>query len=256
MSNQLRVGRKIIFNGAADQGYAMGYQANVDGKFNLAMVTFYDDFMGDLLADEWQPTVNLGGVCAINAAANGTVRLTSNTADDDKAELALGLNWYAQQACCMEARIKVDNITTVGINVGFSDAVAEADDQVAFEISAATIVDRCSDGVAFVFDTDATTDVWYMCNTKAGTQAGTAITGVAPVNATYEVFRIDLDTSGNATFWRNGVCVGAKAAAVTTTTALTPYIAVISRAGSASRNLDVDYVKAWQLRAESSSVVW
>jgi hypothetical protein len=231
-----------------------GQNPKILGNVSFSKVTLYDDFLGYALNDKlWLASVGSGGAVAYNAAANGTVRLTTNTADNDLAELASGLNWYGQQHVYFETRIKVDNITTVGIVAGLSDAVTEANDQVAFEINATTIVDRCTDGVAWVFDTDATTDKWYTVGTSNGTQVG-AITAHAPVNATYEVLGIELDGTV-ARYFRNGVGIATIANACRATTALTPYIAVISRAGSASRNLDIDYVKVWQDRLESSSVL-
>lgn len=243
MSQQVKVERDLVFAGAAN------YTDNIEGNPSTTKVVYYNDFL-TAGADETNDVAineSHGGSGAISAAVGGTYRLTTSTTDNDKAELALELCWEAAKACVMEARVKVDAITTVGMVVGFSDAKSEADNQVAFEISGATIVDRCTDGVAFCFDTDASNVYWYCCQTKAGTQTGTD-TSIAPVAATYEVLRVELDTSGNAVFYRNGVKVANIASAVTTTTDMTPYIAVISRAGTAARNMDVDYIKAWQNR--------
>jgi len=237
MPNQVKVQRTLDFEGAA------GYKANITGNPMSERVVYYQHFVGPGVDETNEVAVNEshGGSGAINVAAGGTYRLTSSTTDNDKTEVAGELVWYADYNCVMEARVKVDAITTVGMVVGFSDAKAEADNQVAFEINGATIVDRCTNGAAFAFDTDATSAVWYMCNTNAGTQAGTS-TGVAPVAATYEVFRVALDSSGNARFYRNGTPCGYKALAVATATALTWYVAEISRAGTAARNMDIDYV--------------
>lgn len=243
MSQQVTVERELVFKGVAD------HTDNVEGNICCEKHVYFNDFDGAAVDETNDVDVNEahGGSGAINAQDNGAYRLTTSTSDNDKCEVATGLYWKARNNCVMEARVKVDAITTVGINVGWSDAAEEADNQVAFEIDGTTITDRCTDGVCWVFDTDATTDVWYMCNTKDGTQAGTSY-GVAPVASTYEVFRIALNSDGDATFYRNGEAVGYKASAVTTTIALTPYVAVISRAGTAARNLDIDYIKCWQDR--------
>ncbi len=224
---------------------------NVEGDLSLKRHTLYDDFDRNNMYEQFDWLVNEdhGGTGAINAAKNGTYRLTTSTVDNDKCELANSLIWYAEEACAIEARVKVDNITTVAINVGFHDVAEEADNVTAFRINGTTVEDTAAaDSVCWVWDTDATTyPYWYMCNTKAGTEGGITTTS-APENAIYETFRIRLDVDGNARFYRNGKLMGYKYAAVTATVALTPYIAVISRANTAARNLDVDYIKCWQDR--------
>lgn len=224
-------------------------EPNIKGNPWLEKHVLYCDFDSPAVdeTNDWAVNEAHGGTGAINAAAHGTYRLTTSTTDNDKCELARELCWYGQYACAIAARIKVDAITTVAINVGFSDAKAEADNLTAFRINGSTVEDTAADAVCWVFDTDATAAYWHYCQTKAGTQTGTSIV-VAPVAATYEIFLIILNTDGDATFYRNGVRKGHVENAVTKTTALTPYVAVISRAGTAARNLDVDYLWLWQNR--------
>lgn len=243
MSQQVSVERDLVFKGAA------AHTSNVEGNICFDKHVYFNDFDGAAVDETHDIDVNEahGGTGAIAAIDNGAYRLASSTTDNDKAEAATGLYWKARNNCVMEARVKVDNVDTVGINVGFSDAPEEANDQIAFEINVATVTDRCSNGVCFAYDTDATTKRWYIVNTKADAEGGT-LTSFTPAADTYEVFRIELDASGNATYYRNGVAVGYKVNAVTATTALTPYVAVISRAGTAARNLDIDYIKCWQDR--------
>ena len=239
MSQQIKVARKIEFMGAAS------YLPNIKGNICPERIIDFDNFQGDLLTDEWALNTAHGGTVAIVAISGGAMRLSSSTTDNDKAEAARGIMFKADRNCAIEARIKVDNITTVGMVMGFADAASYSDNQVAFEIDGSTIVDRCSNGVAWVFDTDATAKYWHYCNTKANEQAGTSI-AIAPVAATWERFRIALDKDGNATFYRNGVLKGHKASAVTDSTLLCPYFAVISRVGTAARVMDAGKYMAWQ----------
>jgi len=81
--------------------------------------------------------------------------------------------------------------------------------------------------------------------TVAGT--GTLVWGYTP-STTNMIYRVALDTLGNANFYINGNFVGRLATCVTTTAPLCVFLGVISRAGSAARVLTVDYVKAWQDR--------
>ncbi len=241
MIQQMRVERKLEFVGVAKQ------KANIFGNPCFDKVVFYDDFLGDALDARWAPSGDNGGTEAITVGTGGTVTLTTGGTDHDRSILAHELNWYANKACVIEARIKVNAITAVAINMGFSDAKTEANDLIPFMISVTTVTDTASNAVCFVFDTDADSDVWYMCNTIANTQTGTS-TAIAPVADTYETFRVELDILGNATFYRNGIAVGYKALAVTITTALTPIFAVIEH-GTSARVLTVDYVYCWQNRS-------
>lgn len=260
MSRTVKVTDKLEFIAGANQGGTMGRLGNVDGRMDLSMVTFVTDFFEDTLpTDMWATSVANGGAVAISAMANGAVRLTANAgADDNCAELIGQAVWYAQQAPSFECRLKVDNITTVGFAFGLFDNLVNTNDQIKCEISGTTVVDRGSTPtlVGFVFDTDATTDRYYIVNSNAGTEGGTLqASGIVPVNATYETFRIDVDASGNATYYRNGAAIGFKASAVATNVALAPYFGLITRVNGA-RNLDVDYVKCWQNRGETVSVLW
>ncbi len=240
MSEQVKVDRDLVFQGAA------AYTDNIEGNPCNAKNVFVDDFLGDLLADEWAPTNANGGLEAITAGSGGTLTLTTSTTDHDRSIIGHGLNWYANKACVMEARVKVSSIADVGIFVGFSDAVTEADNTVPFNINGTTIEDTADDGAGFCFSTDATSDYWYIVNSLATVGGGASI-AIAPVAATYETFRVALDTLGNATYYRNGVAVGYKALAVTPTVALSPVLSCITHT-TAAKVLTVDYVKCWQDR--------
>jgi len=254
MSRTQRVGRSLDFVGNANDATS---RYNISGNLNLDKATLDADFLKAGDAADVATSVGNGGVVAVEAIANGALRLTASTgADDNCVEANFPFIWYCAQEPSLRMRVKVDAITTVGIAIGWFDNLINTNDQIKCEISGTTVTDRGStpDLAGFVFDTDQTTDSWYFVNSKAGSQAGTILSGVAPVAATYEVFQIDLDSSGNATYWRNHAYVGRKASAVTAATALGPYAGLIVRA-SAERNLDIDYVKVWQNRYESSTVL-
>jgi hypothetical protein len=246
-----RVEKRLEFNGEAK------YAPNIRGPLSEEMVHFVDDFLVDTLnGDNYATSVGNGGAVAIVVGQNGIVRLTANTgADDNVAELEGEANWYAQAGGLQaDFRLKIDNILTTGIAFGFADAYANTNDQIAMEISTTTIVDRGTDFVGFCYDTDATNKYWHAVNTKNTTQAGTSL-AVAPVNATYERFRISIDELGNATFFRNGAVAHYKASAVTNTAALRLYAGLITRGSSAVRNLDIDKIEAWNNRMETPAIL-
>ena len=162
-------------------------------------------------------------------------------------EFSHAVQWSGTKNCTMEARIHVDDITAVGINVGWIDADRSTDNEIGFEITGVVLVNaRANEGAVFVFDTDGDTDVWYVAATDSGTE-GTPVAArgaLVPVNSTYANLRVKIDSSGNATFYRNGVSVGYLPGAITGSGLLTPYVALIARGGA--RTLTIDRIDCWQ----------
>ena len=138
-----------------------------------------------------------------------------------------------------ETRIKVDVITSVIINVGLTDTSAL---EIPFELGAAdAITSTATDAVCFVFDTGAATDNWHAIGVKNGTDTAATNSGSAPVAATWQKFRIEVDSNGTATFLLNDKYVAKLANAVTVGTDLTPVVVVVAD-NTTSKLLDVDYV--------------
>lgn len=241
-----RIGRKIKFVGDANK------KANVGGNFSLSKVTLYDDFLGDVLADEWTPSGNNGGTEAITAGSGGTVTLTTGGTDDDRSILSGGLNWYCAKNPVMEVRCKVDRITGVGINIGFNDAVTEGDNVLAASLDAGVATQTAGmsdDNALFLFDTDGSPDYWYYAAGKATAKGVPVVIGTTTPGAdTYHTYRIALDTLGNARFYVDGLAVGFLAACITTTDPLCPFVGVINRANTGAVILAIDYIKCWQDR--------
>lgn len=207
-------------------------------------VTFFEDFLDDTInMDFWAASAEAGATAAaINVQANGVARLVSGTADDETNELAGELLYKAENTLYFEVRLAVSAITTTAVCVGLSDAKGESNGLIAASLDGTTFTTTASDGVFWLYDTDATVDVWRGIGVKADTDITTKPTGVAPVAATFEKLGIAVNAAGHATWFQNGRPVGSSANAVTATTALCPYIAIQNRAAAASRNLDVDYV--------------
>ncbi len=228
---------------------------NFKGNFMPEKVILHDHFIADPSEQDWVEEESNGGTIAQAAANGGTVTLTLGGTNDDVAEFSHAAQWSAAKNCVMEARVKVDDITNVGINIGWLDADMSTNDQIGFEITAgaATLVDvRGSDGAVFVFDTDGNSDVWYVAATKADAE-GTPVTlngatngaTTAPVAATYANFRVALNSDGDATFYYNGEAVGFLPTAVTVATLQCPYVANIAREGAA-KVATVDRITCWQ----------
>jgi hypothetical protein len=239
----------------ADDRLVLGSEANskdnIYGNPSYNKVVVYDDFTGADISSYWTQTEDNGGTVAIatGAAANsGAFTITTDVNDDDRGILTGSLNWYPAKNPVMEARVMVDRITLCSFGVGFTDATTEGNDVQPFSVSGATVTDTANNGAAIVFDTDATTDYFWIVNSLATAEGGSILPSTrVPVASTYITLRVAIDTAGGARYYINGEEVGYKALATTTTTALCPYISCINRAGAALV-LTCDYIKVWQDR--------
>jgi hypothetical protein len=222
-------------------------------------VRLFDDFLGDVISDQWsaaQGTDGQGAIAAVVAgAAGGAVRLTSGdttTVAESLSSLTHGLNWKANQGgLVFEARVTpVSAVTTVSYFIGLTDTLATTTLEEPATLATATITYVAADAVGFLYDTAATTDVFYGVAVKAtaGTAFASAVVGALPVAATAITFRIELSATGTASFYANGVLLGTIADAVTATVALTPIVSVMART-TATRSIDVDYIYMQATRA-------
>ncbi len=245
MGQQVKVDRELVFQGVAN------YSQNIEGNPFPKRVNYLEHFIIPQAYAGFTEGEANGGTIAW--AAPHTLTLTTGGVDDDNAELTHPSTWTGSRNAMIQAKVKVDVITTVALNIGFVAAAMATNDQIGFEITAAaaTLVNaRASDGACFVFDTDGTPDYWYMCATKAAAEGTPIVLSVrgsskAPVAATYAWFGVKLDTSGNVTYYYNFEPVGYQAAAVTAATAQLPYVAIQARAG-AVRVATVDALYCWQ----------
>jgi hypothetical protein len=217
-----------------------------------SIIRLQDDFLGDVLADQWNgqvgsdPQVVTPAILA--GQARGLVRMT--TGDDAAADMATNgvqlesaLNWQASLGYLIfEARIAISAITNVAVFVGFTDQVAALEMPIQAASSADTLTTNATDAVGVMFDTAMSTDNWWLVGVDSNVDATAQNAGVAPTAGTMETWRIVVASDGRAWFYRNGAVVGTvMSAAVTPSVALTPVIAAFSR-GAASRNIDVDYI--------------
>lgn len=220
-------------------------------------ITLYDDFLGDAVLSNWNERegadtgTSVSGVVA--GAVGGVLRLTTGdsattTMAGNGIQVESALNWKANQGgLIFEARVALDDISTTAWFLGFTDQVAAL--EMPFTLGGSdALTSNATDGIGVLFDTGADADNWWIVGVKNDVDAVKENLGLAPVAATYETFRIEIDINGHATFFRNGEQIGnLMKSAVTASVALTPVFAGFSRA-AAVRNLDVDYVYVQQNR--------
>jgi hypothetical protein len=215
----------------------------------LAPFAHLDDFSNktvDLTNGYTVAGVN-SGTAAISVGLGGICRITTGAADDDDVDLATDLIFKASSRLILEARFAQNDIAATAFNVGFSDATGEAADLIAVTYATASLTTTASDCALFFADSDATSNVIRAVTCKNNTDGTVLSTGIAPVNGTFHIYRVELDADGNAAFYMDGALVGTQASGVTASTALCAYVGCINREGSAN-TFDLDYLKIWMGR--------
>lgn len=220
-------------------------------------VTFWDDFLGDVIADQWnlvEGTDSATSDAAILAGGiGGVLRITTGDAGTglaaDMPQLTQALQWQASNGgLSFQCRIKLSAITTCYAFLGFTDLVT-LEAPIISAASADTFTTNASDAVGFMFDTRMSTDNWWLTGVAADVDATMQDSGYAPVADTYAVFRVEVSAAGKAVFFYNGKQVGtAMTGALTPATDLTPTIAVGKTSVAASMTADLDYVGVSMLR--------
>jgi len=159
-----------------------------------------EDFLGVAVntTNDWTFAAVNSGAIARTAGAGGIARITTGAADDDDADLATPLNYLPSKGCSLEVRFATNDAAGTGFNVGFSDATGEAADLIAITYSGTTLTSTASDFAGFFHDADATTDAIRAVAVKADADGTVYDSGSVAVNATYNVYRVDINQDGDA----------------------------------------------------------
>lgn len=180
---------------------------------------------GTTNAVDWTVTDAVGGTII------GKVGDTTATMAASGVQLNRGLCWKANQGgVYVDARIKLGIITNIAFFFGFTDQGSALEMPIQSAASADTITTNATDGCGFMFDTSMTTKNWWLTGVANDVDATAQNVGSAPVADTYVYLRIELSTTGVATFYMDGTAVGtAMTGATTATIALTPVLAGFNR---------------------------
>ena len=211
-------------------------------------VCLEDDFLGPTLLTTWAGVAENSGTAAIVAGkAGGQVNLVTGATSGNRAHLWSGLNHLASEGS-IEVVFIVSNRTDVADRALFIGLTDVGTQETPIEISGTTITSNASNAVGFVYDTDATSDIWYIqgvagdVDTPLTAATWNGDSTLVPVAETQDEFRIIVNTDGDATFYINGEYVGTVTNAVGTTALLTP-IANIETRENGANTLWVDYGK-------------
>mgnify|MGYP001558282573 CR=1 FL=1 len=252
------------YNLQALQGYRSGKRGNLISLPSPNHVVLFDDFESGFDTGRWLATEGTDAATS-NAAIlaggiGGVLRLTTGDAGtglaaDTEQITQNQLMWQASNGgLAFQTRVNLSAITTCWAFFGFTDTVAAAL-EAPYTISGATYTSNATDAVGFLFDTGATTDNIKLVGVKNDVDAANLDAGVAFAAAQYATLRVELDTSGNAHFFINGLFVGYLADAVTAATDLTAIMAVSKLSVAASMTADIDYVHVAMNRAADGGAV-
>lgn len=213
------------------------------------VVELYDDFLGASLNPAIAGTTENSGSAAIVVAQRGGVGgLVTGASDGNRSAFTTGLNHLVSDgSIIVQWRVKnVTSIATRALFVGLTDTVSL---EMPIELSGTTFTSNATNAVGFVYDTAATTDVWYTAGVNGDSdKGGTAVSingsNAAPVADVYENFRIEVTPEGDATLYYgqdNGTetvqgwqQVAFIENAVATTGLLTPIVCLETRTGGAA----------------------
>ena len=236
----------VICDGRIDLRSKALTNRNVRGNLNPEKIMVEYNFTDLALDNTNKYTPFLDTTSTVALGSGGLVLTTAATDTKVATQTQGGIWWYPAKNCIVEMKFRIDVITNVAIYVGFSDAVSEASSLLPFGIVTATLTDTCTDGAGFLFDTRQTNAYFNVVNTKNGTEAFTQLGSTrVPVAATDLILRVAIDTTGKAIYYWDGLAVGIKANAVSTTVPLIPFFGI--RNNNASAHIaTLRYVRLWQ----------
>lgn len=227
----------------------------LERRVSSRQVERFDDFTGGgqafstTVIDGWRSRKGSDGGCvdwtvtgAVDGVVVGTIGATTASMAVSGVQLDAGLCWKANQGnLVFEARVKISAITNVSVFVGFTDQVAAL--EAPATLTGTTFTTNATDAVGFLFDTDATTDTIRLVGVANDVDATHQDTSLAYVADSYKIFRIEVGTTGVATFYIDGAQVGtAMPGAVTATVSLTPVVSGFNRTTSGTPTISADYV--------------
>jgi len=239
----------------APNGLRHGDNGNQFDSNSPRTVALLDDFNGYAL-DTFKWNVNKGsdaGAANFAVLASdpvGAIRATTGagagaTMAVNGVEVTSGLTGHASQGgLVLDARVRLSAITTIALFVGLTNAAATT---LQIPINGSGVADgltnNAANAVGFLFDTAMTNAKLWCVGSKASASATAINSTIAPVAATWIQLRVEVDKSGNATFFINGKSVGnvIQQNSVTATTPLTPVISAFTRAAG-SATVDADYI--------------
>ncbi len=157
----------------------------------------------------------------------------------------------------METRLHLDQVTTGIWGIGLADTIAQtACDVVGFDTTSSNVY---TEGVQtdladalFIHTDEALVSANWMSgslNTNTTQNGGIGFeAGAGATASTYQIFRIEVDATGDAYYYLDGVLFHAQTTAVATTAVLSPMISAYAITAVAAGDMEIDYIDFWAAR--------
>lgn len=247
-----------------------GFVAGGDDKPSIVFpspdtVAQFDDFLGDVVADQWnvvEGDTGAGSASAIQAGTNGIFRLYSTAgvatpaSGEGQAINSGALNWKANQGpgsasgrLRFAARLKLESVNRsskrIHVFAGFTDNTS-------YEFPAydtgAGVISAAADYCGFLFSPGGDTGWSGVAGKSTAGDSGDQVdhlTNSITANK-YDTLEVELargtsDTGGSATFFVNGVPKGRINSPVASNVALTPVIAAFQQ-DTGGEYVDIDWM--------------
>ena len=229
---------------------------------SLDVCKWEDDFLSGVLTTSMYTSASGSGATAFailagTASANewGVIRLVTGSTVNVGGALSLGLQCKGDYNAVMAVRYRTSSAANLHLEIGFRDTVADSTPTVN-DIDAPTF--HATNGVCWAYNTAGSQDTWEALGVKAssvatGTTLATTAPGALPVADTYQTMVVAM-MEDNAYFMRytaDGRKQGETIMVSDSQTGsvnLAPCIYVQGKSAGASKNIDVDFFKVWQLR--------
>jgi len=248
---ELRVGRELDFVGRAE------FNPNIKGNVSTeryCSVDWFDQATLDLATAtntfNKNYVLTLGGTSddgALQAAGHIGFDGTTGTGDNEISFLSTALIFDITQEPEIEMRIKIADVSGTFVYFGFSDATSESTPAATIDADGG-LTNAATDAAGFVIDADLGSSSIYCASVKTQSAAGTVQsvdTGLDYSDNATKNLRVKLDSSGNASFYVDGVGKGYIASAV----ADVPLCAILNygtRNDGGSVHIYARYLKKWQ----------
>lgn len=236
------------------QVYPKGMNVVDGGRVEVDGVVFEDDFCSVAIdkTNRWNcSSTGTSGAVEISAAINGVCLLDSGTDPDLVSVIASPLNFASARQAIFEARLRpITSLAGIFLVFGFTDNVLEDVAKLAFKDGSLVeaSVDSWADDAAMFGVRQETSANIYALSVIANAAPQSDDTGIDLVIDTWHTYRVELDATGNAKFYIDGVKVAEQALAITPADPLCAFVGQMITTGSTAAFVEVDYIKVWQAR--------
>ena len=182
--------------------------------------------------------------------ASGVLRLAVHSDCADAIMVAgAKTNWRVSDGAIDALfRVKIEDLTDIGVSMGFTDANTEAC-LIPFTVAGTTLTTTASTAIGFVIDTtSADAGNWRTAYVDDDVDGSLVCTCNSPTQGKYQTFRVRLEDNGCGNQVRAEFSINCneyyevRTATIDRDALLTPFVGAMNSCGSAVVNVDTDYI--------------